>query len=42
LVAPGIPFGEHGRNYVRISLALDDQALLEAAERIQSLKYLYQ
>ncbi|RIM19790.1 aminotransferase class I/II-fold pyridoxal phosphate-dependent enzyme, partial [Staphylococcus cohnii] len=34
LVAPGIPFGEHGRNYVRISLALDDQALLEAAERI--------
>ncbi|ANQ65210.1 aminotransferase class I/II-fold pyridoxal phosphate-dependent enzyme [Staphylococcus equorum] len=42
LVAPGIPFGEHGRNYVRISLALDEQALLEAAERIQSLKYLYQ
>ena len=30
LVAPGIPFGEHGRNYVRISLALNDAQLLEA------------
>lgn len=42
LVAPGIPFGEHGKHYVRISLALDDASLLEAAERIQSLKYLYE
>ena len=42
LVAPGIPFGEHGKNYVRISLALDDASLLEAAERIQSLKHLYE
>ncbi|WP_409327618.1 aminotransferase class I/II-fold pyridoxal phosphate-dependent enzyme [Staphylococcus pseudoxylosus] len=41
LVAPGIPFGEHGKHYVRISLALDDASLLEAAERIQSLKHLY-
>ncbi|WP_436945862.1 aminotransferase class I/II-fold pyridoxal phosphate-dependent enzyme [Staphylococcus xylosus] len=41
LVAPGIPFGEHGKDYVRISLALDDESLLEAAERIQALKHLY-
>lgn len=42
LVAPGIPFGEHGKDYVRISLALDDESLLEAAERIQALKHLYE
>lgn len=42
LVAPGIPFGEQGRNYVRISLALNDVELVEAAKRIQSLKHLYQ
>ncbi|OEL04422.1 aminotransferase class I/II-fold pyridoxal phosphate-dependent enzyme [Staphylococcus casei] len=42
LVAPGIPFGEQGRNYVRISLALNDAELVEAAKRIQSLKHLYQ
>ena len=41
LVAPGIPFGEHGRNYVRISLALNDAQLLEAANRLQSLSALY-
>src|SRR5699024_4689562 len=41
LVAPGTPFGEHGRDYVRISLALDDKALIEAAERLQSLAHLY-
>ncbi|MGW8120619.1 N-succinyldiaminopimelate aminotransferase [Staphylococcus xylosus] len=42
LVAPGIPFGENGKDYVRISLALDDESLLEAAERIQALKHLYE
>ncbi|MEB7385168.1 aminotransferase class I/II-fold pyridoxal phosphate-dependent enzyme [Staphylococcus xylosus] len=42
LVAPGIPFGEHGKDYVRISLALNDESLLEAAERIQALKHLYE
>lgn len=41
LVAPGIPFGENGESYVRISLALNDHALLEGAERLQSLSYLY-
>lgn len=42
LVAPGIPFGEHGQDYVRISLAVDEDSLMEAAERIQSLKHLYE
>ncbi|UDI77435.1 aminotransferase class I/II-fold pyridoxal phosphate-dependent enzyme [Staphylococcus taiwanensis] len=41
LVAPGIPFGENGRHYVRISLALDDEQLAEAAKRLASLSYLY-
>ncbi|WP_323704091.1 aminotransferase class I/II-fold pyridoxal phosphate-dependent enzyme [Mammaliicoccus sp. Dog046] len=41
LVAPGIPFGDNGDAYVRISLALNDQELLEGAERLQSLSYLY-
>ncbi|WP_436862531.1 aminotransferase class I/II-fold pyridoxal phosphate-dependent enzyme [Staphylococcus caeli] len=41
LVAPGIPFGEHGKNFVRISLAVDDASLETAAQRIQSLKHLY-
>ena len=41
LVAPGIPFGENGRHYVRISLALNDNDLAEAAERLASLAHLY-
>ncbi|WP_278925958.1 aminotransferase class I/II-fold pyridoxal phosphate-dependent enzyme [Staphylococcus auricularis] len=41
LVAPGLPLGENGRNYVRISLALDDEALETAAKRFQSLSSLY-
>lgn len=41
LVAPGIPFGENGRHYVRISLALNDKDLAEAAERLASLAHLY-
>ena len=40
LVAPGIPFGENGRHYVRISLALDDQLLTEAAKRLAYLIYI--
>lgn len=42
LVAPGIPFGENGKDYVRISLALEDKQLEEAAQRLIELKYLYQ
>jgi len=41
LVAPGISFGENGRHYVRISLALNDKDLAEAAERLASLAHLY-
>ncbi|SCS40692.1 aminotransferase class I/II-fold pyridoxal phosphate-dependent enzyme [Staphylococcus caeli] len=41
LVAPGIPFGEHGKNFVRISLAVDDASLETAVQRIQDLKHLY-
>ncbi|BGE81489.1 aminotransferase class I/II-fold pyridoxal phosphate-dependent enzyme [Staphylococcus petrasii] len=42
LVAPGIPFGENGRYYVRISLALNNEQLAEAADRLASLSHLYQ
>lgn len=42
LVAPGKPFGENGNRYVRISLALDDQKLDEAAIRLTELAYLYE
>nr|WP_263314968.1 aminotransferase class I/II-fold pyridoxal phosphate-dependent enzyme [Mammaliicoccus sp. Marseille-Q6498] len=41
LVAPGIPFGDNGKNYVRISLALDDKQIQEGAERLQNLAHLY-
>ena len=41
LVAPGIPFGQNGKHYVRISLALDDQLLEEAAQRLATLTHLY-
>ncbi|WP_210135734.1 aminotransferase class I/II-fold pyridoxal phosphate-dependent enzyme [Staphylococcus sp. GDX8P80P] len=41
LVAPGIPFGDNGRHYVRISLALEDDLLTEAANRLASLSNLY-
>lgn len=41
LVAPGIPFGDNGKNYVRISLALSDSALSEGASRLQELAHLY-
>lgn len=42
LVAPGKPFGDNGNYYVRISLALDDQQLEEAATRLTDLTYLYE
>ncbi|MDT3994876.1 aminotransferase class I/II-fold pyridoxal phosphate-dependent enzyme [Mammaliicoccus fleurettii] len=41
LVAPGIPFGDNGKNYVRISLALSDSELSEGATRLQELAHLY-
>ena len=42
LVAPGIPFGENGRHYIRVSLALEDDQLDEAMERLSSLASLYE
>lgn len=42
LVAPGIPFGENGRNYVRLSLALSEEQLETAAERLATLENLYE
>lgn len=42
LVAPGIPFGENGRHYIRVSLALEDDQLDEAMERLSSLAPLYE
>lgn len=42
LVAPGKPFGENGNQYVRVSLALDDKQLEEAANRLTQLRYLYE
>ena len=42
LVAPGIPFGENGRHYIRVSLALEDAQLNEAMERLSSLAPLYE
>ncbi|WP_239749617.1 aminotransferase class I/II-fold pyridoxal phosphate-dependent enzyme [Mammaliicoccus sp. O-M53] len=41
LVAPGIPFGDNGKDYVRISLALSDSELSEGASRLQELAHLY-
>ncbi len=41
LVAPGIPFGQNGKHYVRMSLALDDEQLKEAIARLKSLQSLY-
>lgn len=41
LVAPGIPFGENGKHYVRISLALEDTLLDEAARRLTDLADMY-
>lgn len=42
LVAPGEPFGENGKHYVRISLALEHDQLEEAGQRLTQLAYLYQ
>ncbi|OFV08605.1 N-succinyldiaminopimelate aminotransferase [Staphylococcus sp. HMSC13A10] len=41
LVAPGIPFGDNGKYYVRLSLALSEEQLATAAERLSTLADLY-
>src|SRR5699024_11978496 len=38
LVAPGVPFGEHGRHYVRISLAVDDEIRTRSEEHTSELQ----
>lgn len=42
LVTPGIPFGTRGRNYIRISLAVDDETLKSVIERFDSIKGMWQ
>lgn len=42
LVTPGIPFGSRGRNYIRISLAVDDADLEELVSRFKEIKDLWQ
>lgn len=37
VVAPGIGFGEHGENYVRVALLTSEERLVEAVERIAKL-----
>lgn len=41
LATPGIPFGSRGRNYIRISLAVDDSELEELVKRFKALKHLW-
>ncbi|RAI80873.1 N-succinyldiaminopimelate aminotransferase [Macrococcoides caseolyticum subsp. hominis] len=41
LVTPGIPFGSRGKNYIRISLAIDDVLIDELLERLKNTKELY-
>ena len=42
LVAPGIPFGDNGKYYVRLSLALSEEQLETAAKRLSTLTNLYE
>lgn len=41
LATPGIPFGSRGRNYIRISLAIEDDQLKECIRRLKSIAYLW-
>ncbi len=42
LVTPGKPFGSRGRNYIRISLAVDDTVLDTVIERFNDIKEMWQ
>lgn len=42
LVTPGIPFGSRGRNYIRISLAVEDEVLASVIDRFGSIKDMWQ
>ncbi|TVT29313.1 aminotransferase class I/II-fold pyridoxal phosphate-dependent enzyme [Salinicoccus cyprini] len=42
LVTPGFPFGSRGKDYIRISLAVEDAVLRETVSRFQQIKHLWQ
>lgn len=42
LVTPGKPFGSRGKNYIRISLAVDDAVLGAVIERFDTIKEMWQ
>jgi aspartate/methionine/tyrosine aminotransferase len=41
LATPGIPFGTRGRDFIRISLAVDDTELDECIERLKNISHLW-
>ncbi|WP_017548713.1 aminotransferase class I/II-fold pyridoxal phosphate-dependent enzyme [Salinicoccus carnicancri] len=41
LVTPGRPFGSRGKNYIRISLAVDDAVLDAVIERLDTIKEMW-
>lgn len=41
LATPGIPFGTRGRDFIRISLAVDDVDLDECIERLKNISHLW-
>lgn len=41
LATPGIPFGSRGRNFIRISMAIEDEQLKECVERLKGIGYLW-
>src|SRR5699024_2053970 len=41
LATPGIPFGSRGRNFIRISMAIEDEHLKECVDRLKGIAYLW-
>lgn len=42
LATPGIPFGSRGRNFIRISMAIEDKQLKECVERLKNIAHLWE
>lgn len=42
LATPGIPFGSRGRNYIRISLAIEESQLKECIDRLKGITHLWE
>ena len=42
LTTPGIPFGDRGENYIRFSLAVDEEILSTFVERMKEIKNLWE